>query len=239
MKQKFKIELVFPILVITFSLIGLISQLDFFNIPSLITSVIGLSGAILYFLNINFYKTLIYIWITSQVVIITGYKLDHETEQFIYNPIWDTSQLFSIKLGFSFNATESSGGLYINGLAIALFGLLHILKVSELVGQEVTFKKFGKSNKLGNIFPLTGTVEKRVNLSDEKDWLFVTLHEPFQFRDQTIDRVFIKAKEDKPLKKEQKGQLAYFRLIPNVVDLDINQSLNKKDYRFIDWVLVK
>lgn len=240
MKDKLKIELIFPLIVILLSSIELFQQLTITNphYPALVISIIGIMGSVLYFFKIKFYKTVFYLWIIFQFIVITNSQFDENLGVIVKNHIWVTSPIIKIKIGLSFTL-HNGNKIYLNIVPLFLFGLLRILNVSELVGKELTFKKFRKDNKLGNIFPLTGKIVKRVTLSNEKDWLLVTLNNSFVFRNEQINQVFIKAKEEKPLKKDVKGQLAFFRLIPENIELDENQKLNKKDFKFIDWVLVK
>lgn len=238
--MKFKIELLFPLAVILLSLISLYDQTIYLHYPALVVSIIGLIGGLLYFLKVKFYSTLIYIWIFSQIIIIGGTKIDPNTNQFVANKIWDTSQFLRLQFGYTFTTFNSSqNGIYINFVPFFLFGLLRILSVSDLIGEKIVFRKYRKDNRLGNIFPFEGIVKQRVNLSNEKDWLLIELLEPINYRDLEINHAFIKSNDKTPLKKGGKGQMAYFKIVENIEKINFESTLDKDDFKYIDIVKVE
>ncbi len=222
MKKLLSTETIFPLVVLISSLFTLKSQLNFIQYPIAITSLIGIIGVTFYFLKLRHFTKFLYFWLAAQIIII--------------EPIWDLSQIIPIKIGLTLN---HNSGIYLNLTPILLFGLVRILQVSEIVGETVTFRKGSKNNKLGNIFPVSGKVEKRVSLSKEKDWLYITLDEPVTINDLEVDRAFIKTQSGNPLRKKGKGQLSYFRVVSKDTKLDFSSPLDKKDYKFIDWVITE
>jgi hypothetical protein len=222
MKKQFEFttETIFPIIVILLSLINISNQTENIFSLSILVSLIGIVGTVLYFFKNPFSTKLIYIWIIAQVIII--------------EPFLDLSQGFSFKFGFTFATSNEIVGLNFNVLALLLLGFIKILEASNLVGKKVTLKEFRQSD-LGDIFPINGIVTKRINLNNEKKWLLVELEKPFMYNGYNINHSLIKRKEDKTIKLKEKNQIIFFRLVYNEKDLE--NTLDKSKFPFIDWVL--
>jgi hypothetical protein len=233
-KQTFTTETVFPIIVVGLSLLNISNNSsDLFSLSNLL-SLVGIAGAILYFKKHPLYKTLIYVWILAQVIVIDREVLDKATGVWYDKPFWDLAQGFSLKVGFNFTTDSNKFGLNVNIVAIVFFGLLKILEVSSLVGKQLTFNKFRQDNKLGDIFPLTGTVTRRVTLANEKDWVLVALTSPFDFNGRTVENVLIKSKDGTTIKSKNKNQLVFFRLVYDLNDL-VEGDNESSNFPFVDW----
>lgn len=105
-----------------------------------------------------------------------------------------------------------------------------------MAGKQLTSRAFRQDSRLGDIFPLQGTVVKRLHLSKEKDWLLIGFPTPFMYEDRYYSHALIKAKDGNPIKPGAANQIVYFRLVEDenrVTDTgnDIHQ------FPFIDWVL--
>lgn len=107
---------------------------------------------------------------------------------------------------------------------------------SGLIGKQLSFKKFRQDNRLGDIFPLTGTVLKRVTLSKEKDWLLVHLSSTFDFEGNTIEYVLVKSKDGETIKQKAKNQIVYFRLVNDINNIREGNN-DSNNFPFIDWTL--
>ena len=103
----------------------------------------------------------------------------------------------------------------------------------SLVGKKITLKKF-RDGALGDIFPIDGTIIKRINLNNEKNWLLVELDESFAYNGQNISMTLIKRKDDKTIRLKDKNQISFLRLVYNEMDLE-NTTDNTK-FPFIDWI---
>jgi hypothetical protein len=237
-KTSLTTETVFPVLLAILSLLNISNHLsDLFVLTNLL-SLVGIAGTILYLKKNDLFKKLIYIWVLAQVVVIDREFLDKATGVWLDKPFWDLTQVFSFKLGFNFITDSSKFGINVNIVAIFFFGLLKILEVSSLIGKQLTFKKFRQDSRLGDIFPLTGIVIKRVTLSKEKDWLLVQLSSTFDFDDKAIEYVLVKSKGGESIKQKAKNQLVYFRLVYDINNI-IEGDNDSNNFPFIDWTLCK
>lgn len=235
-KTNLTTETVFPVLVAGLSLLNISNHsADLLALTNLL-SLVGIAGTILYFKKNDLFKKLIYIWVLAQVVVIDREVLDKATGVWLNKPFWDLTQVFSFKLGFNFTTDTSKIGINANIVAIFFFGLLKILEVSSLIGKQLTFKKFRQDNRLGDIFPLTGTVIKRVTLSKEKDWLLVQLTSTFDFDGKAIEYVLVKSKNGETIKQKAKNQLVYFRLVDDINNI-IEGDNDSNNFPFIDWTI--
>lgn len=229
-------ESIFPIIVASLSILNIAVNYRNPLVLTNLVSLVGIAGTILYFRNISVFKKLIFFWIFVQVIIIQKETMDFATKTWMYDSYWDMAQFLRIKFGFYVSTETSKYNIHVNIIAFLYFALLKILEVSGLIGKKLTFKKFRDDNRLGDVFPLTGTVLKRVTLTNEKDWLLVQIESSFIYNDKEIEYVLIKSKDGNTLKQKAKGQLAYFRLVYSIKDIigDINDIDN---FPFIDWVI--
>jgi len=75
------------------------------DIPSFLISIVGISGAVMYFIGKPKSELLLKIWAYSQIIVII--------------PIWDASQVFSLKFGFDFILrNDSEVGIKLNVLGV-------------------------------------------------------------------------------------------------------------------------
>lgn len=206
-------EIIYPIFVILLSSLNLTNYLNNPFTLSALNSLIGITGAILFIYRYPFSTKLIYFWTVSQIIVIPKY--------------FDTSQVFSVTYGF---------GITINAVALFYFGFMKVIEASILIGRNITFTEF-RAESIEADFPLTGTIERRIEIGKEKNYLLVALNEPFSYDGQKISQVLTKAKdEEKTLKLGKKNQIAFFRVVKNENDL-INPTLDK--FPFLDWVYAK
>jgi hypothetical protein len=231
--KKLTTETVFPLIILTLSIISLFNMLSGVEIPRLLFSLLGIISAVLYFIKIRAFRYLMYIWILGQVVVIERETLD-AAGMWVSNPLWDVTQTFNLNFGFFMKFAQSKVGINLNLLALFFFGLLKVLSVSSLIGTKFLFKKFGPNNKLGNIFPLSGTAIKRVIVSGKKDYLLIQLDFPFVFNEKEISYVLIKDKQAGLIQPGAKGQLVYFKLVKDINDVQEGDNDGKK-FPFIDW----
>ena len=235
-KTTFTTETVFPVLLAGLSLLNISNHsADILSLTNLL-SLVGIAGTILYFKKNDLFKKVIYIWVLAQVIVIDREVLDKATGVWLDKPFWDLTQVFSFKLGFNFTTDSTKFGINVNIVAIFFFGLLKILEVSSLIGKQLTFKKFRQDNRLGDIFPLTGTVLKRVTLSKEKDWLLVQLSSIFDFDGKPIEYVLVKSKDGETIKQKAINQLVYFRLVYDINSV-IEGDNDSTNFPFIDWTI--
>ncbi len=219
-KNNFSAETILPIIVILLSIMNIFSNDHGLISLSILNSLIGIIGSVLFFLKKVNSVRLIYVWIIAQIVII--------------DPFFDLSQGINFKLGFILGLKNGDVVLNVNVLAVIMLGFIKILEAANMVGKRITLKKF-RDGILGEIFPINGTITERISLENEKNWLLVALDKSFDYEGQKIHKVLIKRKDDKTVKLKEKNQITFFRLVLDENDL-INSS-DKSKFPFIDWII--
>jgi hypothetical protein len=211
-------ELVYPIVVLLFSVCNFFSNLNNLLSLSILNSVIGIVGVVLLFYRIPVATKLIYFWTISQI--------------FIIKPYIDFSQVIT----FSFFFGDENRGIFLNYLPIFFLGFIKIMEAMTLIGKRIVFSEF-RETVLGNVFPMTGVIESVVNFGHDKNYLLVKLDTDFNHENENIGYVLTKAKDkDKIIKPGKKNQLGFFRIVPDKNEIG-NSGVEK--FPFIDWVRVQ
>ncbi|WP_347069657.1 hypothetical protein [Flavobacterium sp. WV_118_3] len=219
-KNSFSTETILPIVVILLSIMNISNHVHNLISISILNSLIGIIGSVLFFLKKANAVKLIYVWIVVQIVII--------------DPFFDLSQGLSFKLGFTLGLSNGDICLNINVLAIFMLGGVKILETASLVGKRLTLRKF-RDGTLEEILPICGTITERISLENEKNWILVTLDRAFDYEGQKIHKVLIKRKDDKSIKLKEKNQITFLRLV--LEESDLMNFSNKSKFPFIDWII--
>ncbi len=229
-------EAIFPIVVLVASVFALYKQTYFLNIPSFVVSLVGIVGVWLFYKNNKYFQPLFFVWILAQLVIIDRVTL-HPSGVSVYSLYWDATQGVSLKFGIFAGSTFSKTTVHINILSILFLIVFRLLRISGLVGTKLTFYKFKEDSVFADVFPVTGSVFKRIEVAEEKDWLLVTLDKPIIYNEKQIFSVIIKRKDGGILKPSMANQVIYFRLVDNTNDLFAKADIKK--FPFLEWVLCK
>ena len=126
MEEKNKI-LIFPIIVIICSIIAIIYSITIPNYFSMIISIIGIIGGILFLKSKKSTNYLLEFWLIGQVPYITKTNFT-ENGEFI-QPIIEASQGMNLPFYLHFTSNESILYLGINFLPIIIIGILKFLKL--------------------------------------------------------------------------------------------------------------
>jgi hypothetical protein len=241
-------EYLFPGLVLLMSLGNIMAEVGGrgIDLASVSVSVLGLIAVTLFFLDKPIHSKLLYIWILIQIPAIT--YIPSSADGFTdIAAVFDRDILNLCQLGdnisLSFGVTFGLKGgtdLALNVSIIPFFYLimLRTLKISGLKGKRAIVHKFRKDNKLGDIFPREGTIIRRANLSNENDWVFIQLDEPFQYKGWDYFGVLVKAKDDEVYKAGKGKKVSHLRLVQDVSRIT-DLVLDKKEFPFVDWGLVE
>lgn len=153
-------------------------------------------------------------------------------------PIVDLTQFVNLPffLGFSFNEVTYSVGL--NFMPFIYLIAFKRLQTKSLIGQELNIKLYRDNNILSNSLPQTVTVLKVIDFPKNKNWILAELTNAIDFEEMQYRYSLIKSKDDIPIVKKAKQQMAYLRLVENK-DLLENGISNLDDYPFIDWIFVE
>lgn len=234
MFKNYNIEKLFPTLVIILSSVNIIQHSNVLLCPSTFLSLIGIVGAILFFLKNSLYKFLFYIWILAQILLISKLTYDPISQSFQPNPYWNLEQTSSIGLSFFLSFKTATYFYKFNVLATFYLAMFRIINISRLVGKNLNLRPLKDGGNLDEVLPLNGNVIKRVRLDNEKDWLLLRLEKNFDYNGEDISHILIKSKGDGVLKKGGKNQVVYVRLVPNINDIEdgVNPA---NQFPFADW----
>ena len=142
----YRIARVLPIIIGIFSVLVLAETVfdmrsAHINYPRMLVALLGLSGAIIYFLrkrrndSIEPALTLFWVWALLQLLVVTLIIQPH-TPSAIEQPIWDTSQFLQLKFGMGFStATDNLLMLQLNLLPIIVFVWIRRLRIAENFGE--------------------------------------------------------------------------------------------------------
>jgi hypothetical protein len=177
-------------------------------------AVIGIVGAVFYFMNNKLFVTFIFIWSLAQLLIIENKTTDPETGYKITRSILDLDQGIKISFGLTSGAGNNSLYVGINFLSIIFLGLAKVLSLSVLYGAEITITSFGENSTYDDVLPAMGTIERRVTLAKEKRWLLARL-QPKTEGESSFQYALIKPKDNSRLKLNKK-QVVHFILVPDI-----------------------
>lgn len=232
-KEANKTDWVFPFTVLLICLINI--GLNYNNLLSLsvLNSLLGITGIILFFNRIDFFRVLIYLWIFVQIVIVEKISRPVYADQPVQiTNVWNLTQAYSFWVALQLGTYI----LKLNFIPLFMFGLLKFLELTGLVGKTLTFTKFRAENSLGDVFPFSGKVIKRVKLDNESDWLLVQLDSAIEYEETPVSYILVKHKERTPLRPGAKNQIVFVRLVYEVHRIWKGKN-NKESFPFIDWAL--
>ncbi len=244
-------NMVFPLFA---AMVGILTSY-LFRSDYLILANAGLSilGFILFISKVSFYRSVLSFWVILQLFVIRW-------DEPISLPFEWLSSLEEVNFTQTFTFFNEAVRLKIPGADIQfnLITIAYLVIHFLTMGGEVTSKQHGRPNwtskgyanqtfelklfrwnqTMENILPQKVKVVKKINFSESKDWLLVSLTKPIKFKNgKVIHRALIKSKDTGSLKRNVKGQMAHFRIVsPN--DLKKGRLALKKT-TFIDWVFVR
>ncbi len=226
-----------PVLAILMSGIALTGNLSFTNIPQFIISVVGIAAGITFFVKKDYFYPLIQIWMYGQLPAVNRTiksTLENGMNLEQVQPILDAGQFLTFDLGLTLGTAAGDIDIKVNIVPFAFLFLFKILQSSALIGKRLTIKNFKKENKLGNIFPLTGTIKETLSLGKEKHWFHAELDNPFDFNGKSYKDLLIKSKEGLIYKAGKGKYTSYLRLVkdPNALT---DEKISKDRFPFIDW----
>lgn len=233
-------QMLLPGLAILMSLIALTSNYDLSNVLGFVVSLIGLAGGAAHFLKNKFATALLRIWIYAQIpaisretILPSGIEVEHVVEHHYV----DAGQGFTFDVGLTLGTKDGDLNLKVNVVPIGLLILFRLLMLQGLVGGAVTIKKFRPDNKLGDVFPLSGSVLRPVTLGKEKHWLLVELASPLTYSGRSNSHLLVKPKEDEIYKRGASAVVSYLVLVDDPAK--VHDGVNRKeDFQFVDWGLV-
>ncbi len=239
-KKYLTIENVFPIFVVLASIRAIFRQLDYFFVPALLLSFLGILGAFLFFKGNKYFKYCINIWLLGQLLIIDKTFLHQQTGIVVTIPIWDLSQGFSFKFGLKFMQAQVTYNYNINIAIIFVWLLVETIEKKffskKLIGKHLVFNAFRQHTTFTDLFPFTGTIIENVTVSGDVSWLLVKLENDITYQTFIFNHVLIRSKEDTTLNLSKGKQLIYFHLVPNGKNVAATTNNDISLFPMEDWV---
>jgi hypothetical protein len=230
--QKFKFDknniLVLIICLLSFG--NILLQLKFHNYLSIIDSVIGICGVILFFLQKDIFRYFIWVWIFAQAIIIDQTIIDPSRHLFIKEPIFDLSQVFCIKFGFNSRGPDGSFGLNFNLLIIVYFFLFRTLKTTALINRSIGILILKGNHDISFDDSIYANLMQRVNLDSDDNWLLGQLSSIIYYNQKPVDRILVQTVD---------GELTgTFRIAyqEQTISEGINSTLN---FERVDWIMIE
>jgi hypothetical protein len=165
-------------------------------------------------------------------------KMDPATGVWNSIPVFDLHQVLDYTFYFFMQGKGEELRIALNIVPLFYFAFLKIVELSSLSDKRVTFKKFKDDNSLGDIYPMEGTVLKRVTLSGETAWLLVEVDKPFGYDGEQVKHVLVKRKDGAALKLKNKNQIVYFRLVTDLAEIKEGDNDMSK-FPFVEWVFCR
>ncbi len=240
-KGQNKIEIIFPIAVIGFSVLNISNQTishtgQYINYPSIIISILGIIGGALYFAKNKLYSKFIYIWAVTQAIVLTSYVPDIQLQQMVERPFWNVYQVLNLTVGFNWESKNNTSYLlHFNFASIIFIGFAQILYSRSLYGTKINLRPFKADSSLKTLLPTTATIEKRITLSKDKTWLLI--HFDKKDSSSPIEYALIRSKEEgETIRPTKKNQIVHFLLVTDPTA--IKETNSKADFTKGDWAIV-
>jgi len=225
--KRSKLEFAFPLFILILSLFNIQSELvsTSINVQSFGLSIFGVLGVILYFLKINFSKYLFKAWALLQVLIITKFTESGNTD------IINFTQGFNL----SFSLLLGSIQFQINFLGFIYASFIYLIGFNLLKNKSIIISPYNDSSYLNSILPIEATILKRIEISDEKDWMLVQLNHLESEGEEKLKYALIKGKDQ--VIKPKSGQIIKFLEVSNIEDLK-DKNNDKENFRTGDWAIL-
>lgn len=121
--------MVFPVLVLLLSISTVLDNLAPPNYFSIIVSVIGIIGGVLFFYDKGVKSHWLEIWLFLQIPYLTKTMVDANTGMELFKPIVDASQTLRINIGLHFGSPTDRLDMGLNILPFIVMAILHFLKI--------------------------------------------------------------------------------------------------------------
>jgi len=226
-----------PVFILFISVIAILNNVNFLNVPKLFVSLIGIIAVVLFFLKRREVEWFVKIWIYAQfphIVSESTTVLESGINVVEKNNYWNTVQYFDFNLGVQLNSVYFA----INLAPFLFLGFYYFLKSSKYINRKVHLNIQIKRNKqFENNFPLKGIIKHFIKFEDSETWLIIKPEKGFEFDNATYEYLLTHPQNDSFFKLG-KQQQSLLRLIPKEFNVD-KPSISKKEYPFIGNVIVK
>ncbi len=254
-------NIIISVFVVIFAALSIYSHCSVQTITSedylvFINSGIGLLGVILFVTRLGAHGYFFFFWSILQLVVL---KLADPLSFEVFKNAEEVMVLNEVNFiqSFAYHPPATSFELGFGTATINVVPLAFIVALMIPSGQQpkrgvkraptmkyqsgeiFELKLFRDNTMLSHLLPQRVKVVKLVSLSESHNWMLVSLSKPLKFKNgRVIYNALIKPKDDDKFKRNEPGQLGYFRLLKDRKALT-RSSLDIRHTTFVDWVFVK
>lgn len=223
------------------SLFTLLTEYESSHIPSYLVSAMGLFSIVFFFFDRERFYPLINFWAYAQLPVITrtittvfGEGVTVEETKTILS----AAQAFTLNFGLTLGNEQRGLFLGINFVPLVYLILFKFLRTSALKGHRVVITDFKSDNRLGDVFPIKGVVDRTTKLEKENHWLLIELDAPLTYDDTDYLHLLIRSKDEQILTPGQQEYICFLRLVADPSKIS-DKEAQKDDFPFIDWGMVQ
>lgn len=231
---------IFIRIIILMSALGLIDVIIFqYNINefskyfSIATSIIGLTGVMLYYKKIDFFKYFILLWIVVQFVEFSEYLINAENVKY-WKAIYKSKQLFEFQIGKSFDINNLGYKLELNLVPFLYLVFYQTLRMSSYRGKFFETVRFRDNNEfMPNAF--VGNIIDQFTLGNENKSFLVKLNSSITYsNDITYDYCVISDFKSSQFGLERNLNLNLYLISNDKIIKDLKIKI--EDLKYIDWI---
>ena len=215
------------------AIVGILSFINLFNNQeqnylSMVISIVGLVGVLLFIQHINAFRSLILVWITAQAIIIEHYIVFNPAASIIQRePVFNCSQVFNIKYMLYLFTDKSTDSIGFNFLTVLYYFLYWKSKKNSYIGHTLSLSFIQDNPDIHFEEGTYATLTQQVNLDEDNDWLLGQLNTPILYNQIEYDRLLVHVED---------GLLSnVFRLVP--ITATIHSGTNPiLPFEQVEWI---
>jgi hypothetical protein len=222
---------VFAYIVLALSCLNLISQYNGGRYLTLIVSVAGIAGAILFFKGHKRSTNLLWFWVAAQAIVISLQKADPVSGMYITDPVLDLRQYAQLSLlaGFRIHGKSSSVSFDFNFIVLLYGYLLRELKTTALEGKKLRVQNIGTHSSLESETYFLIQLNNRVTIDKNDQWLVGTPMSEVLLNGVPVPEILLEA---------DAGLLSSHFLIPKPGIIIKKEGNSATDFNALDGLIV-
>ena len=231
---------IFILIIIGMSTLGLFDVLifeysinEFSKYLSIVTSIIGLTGVVLYFKKIDFFRYIILIWILVQFVEFSEYLINAEGVKY-WKAIYKSKQLFELQIGQSFDINNAGYKLELNLVPFLYLVFYQTLRLSSYREKFFEVIRFRDNNDFKQS-AYTGIIVDQFSLENEKKSFLVKLNSSITDKNENVfEYCIISDFKSSQFGLERDLNLNLYLISNDKITKDLKVKISDLDY--IDWI---
>lgn len=231
---------IFIWIIIGISTLGLIDILIFqYNLNefsyylSIATSIIGLTGAILYFKQVDFFKYLILFWIIVQFIEFSEYLITPEGIKY-WKSVFKAKQFFELQIGQTFDINNAGHRLELNLVPFLYLGFYQTLRLSSYRNKAFKAIRFRENNEF-EPSSFIGKIVDQFTLGNEKKSFLVKLNSPIIDKHENVfEHCIISDSKSKQFRPGKNLNLNLYLISRDKLTKNLKIKISELEY--IDWI---